>query len=129
MADRAESSSPHEYTVDDGWQNVGLRRAPRAGRFLVLGIAVGVVVAIILTVVAEASGIGAANFGFEGAFRILAINVLIFVAIGLALAGGLVIALEKLANRRSRKSLADRETVLYHDLTGPVSDDPPKRRD
>lgn len=129
MAERAESPSPHEHILDDAWHDVGVRRAPRAGRFLLVGIAGGAAVAVVMTVIAESSGLGAANFGLEGAFRIFAINALIFVAIGLALAGGAVIVLERLANRRGHKTLADRETVLYHDLSRPVQDDPPKRRE
>lgn len=127
MRKRAASPSANEHVVDDEWLDVGLRRAPRAGRFLLLGIVAGVVVAIIFTAIAQASGQGAANFGLEGLLRVFALFFLVFVGIGLAVAGGLVILLERLATRRAKKSLADRETVLYYDLTKPASDEPPRR--
>lgn len=126
MRKPAVTPSPHEHVVDDAWLDVGLRRAPRAGRFLWLGILAGVAVAIFFTVIAAMSGQGAANFGFEGILRVLALYTLVFVAIGLAVAGGIVIVLERMATRRAKKSLADRETVLYYDLSRPASDDPPR---
>lgn len=127
MRKPAASPSPHEHVVGDEWHSVAVRRAPRIGRFLWLGIAAGAALAAICTWLAIASREGATAAGFGGVLLTFVIFALAFIGAGLLVMGCAALALDRVARRRTHKSTADHETVLFYDLSRPTNDDPPRR--
>ncbi|MDT0182652.1 hypothetical protein Q9S36_20980 [Microbacterium sp. ARD31] len=120
--------SEHDHIVDDEVVSVVVRRSPRYGRFLFLGVVVGLVVAGILTAVAAATGDpgGPLTAGASGFLRVYGALAAVCVGVGLLVFGTLAIALDRMIGRRHRAEIAERATVLTDDLTSPVSDDPPR---
>jgi hypothetical protein len=123
----AASPSPHERVVDDAWQEIAMRHAPRMGRFLAVGVAVGLLLALIFTTTSMIAGEGPITAGLGGVLLTFMILALIFVASCLLVSALLALLLDRLARRRATKSIADRSTVMFHDLSRPVTDDPPRR--
>ncbi|GAB3603146.1 hypothetical protein [Microbacterium aureliae] len=120
--------SEHDHIVDDEVVSVVVRRSPRYGRFLLLGIVSGLVVAGILTAIAAATGDpgGPLSTGASGFLRVFGALAAVCVGAGLFLFGMLAIVLDRMIGRRQRAEIAERATVLTDDLTSPVSDDPPR---
>lgn len=100
--------------VEDRIETVTVRRAPKVTVFLVLGGAIGLLVALILTfsfghgLTAEASQYTAETYTKSQVFGFLA---LIFVAAGVALGGIVAVVLDVTVGRRRRRVQVDRETI------------------
>ncbi len=108
----------------DEWQGVRIRHAPRIGRFLWLAVFSGAVLAVVSTGIAVSSRSEAVSTGMGSVLVTLVVFAILFIGGGLALVGVFVLILDRAAVRRAKERTADRETVLYHDLSRPVSDDP-----
>lgn len=111
----------------DQWQGVTIRHAPRIGRFLWLAVVAGALLAVLSTTVAVATRSDGVSTGLGSVLVTLVVFALVFIGVGLALVGVFVLVLDRVTTRRTKKRTADRATVLYHDLTQPASDDPPRQ--
>jgi hypothetical protein len=129
MARRAVGSADFpddsEHVVDAEVAAYVMRRAPRYGRFITLGILVGLVVAVILTAASGAAG-GPASAGVGGVLRVFGVTALVCVAIGLLISAVLAMILDRMgARRRTQHVIVDHTTTLVDDLSTPVGDEPP----
>lgn len=133
MANRRPDSSspqPHEHVVDVQVQAVRLRRTPRYGRILGLGVAIGIVLAVILTAVSSASGQGVASSGEAGLLWAFGLNALVTVALSLLISALIILAVDRSHASRLRAARAAQEVTLVDDLTSPMTDQvPPWRRE
>ena len=91
----------NETVADD---QVDVRRAPRYGRFLVLGAGLGAVVAFLGTALFPIDP----SVGFGAVFGYFAV---IAVPLGLALGGGIAILFDMNASRRTRRMMAERVSI------------------
>lgn len=80
---------------------VRVRRSPRIGVFLTLGVLVGVVVAVLIALLTPADGQYPTT-------QVLGFLVLIFAPVGAALGGLVAVALDAIASRRARVLEAER---------------------
>lgn len=124
----ADDPDDDDHIVDDEVVSVVVRRSPRYGRFLGIGIAGGLVVAGILTAIEAVTGDpgGPLSTGASGFLRVFGALAAVCVGAGLLIMGVLAIVLDRVVGRRIRPETAERATVLTDDLVSPVSDDPPK---
>ncbi|WES63749.1 hypothetical protein P0L94_14920 [Microbacter sp. GSS18] len=124
----ADSPDDDDHVVDDEVVSVVVRRSPRYGRFLMIGLFGGLIVAGILTAVEAATGDpgGPLSTGASGFLRVFGALAAVCVGAGLAIMGVLAIVLDRVVGRRIRPETAERATVLTDDLTSPVTDDPPR---
>jgi hypothetical protein len=109
MAEEPQDPQRARTVVDDRIETVRVRRAPKYGVFLVMGAALGVFVAMILT------------FAFDGTERVSAAGVeygqvqvfgflaLIGVAVGLAVGGAVALLFDRALTRRARSVSVDHE--------------------
>lgn len=126
-ASSSEPTHEHEHVVMDQWQGVTIRHAPRIGRFLWLAVVGGALLAVLSTAVAVATRSDGVSTGLGSVLVTLVVFALVFIGVGLALVGVFVLVLDRVTTRRMKERTADRATVLYHDLTQPTSDDPPRQ--
>lgn len=130
MATQRGSGWPadHEHVVDDEIIDVVVRRSPRYGRFLGLGIVAGILIAASLTAVlgfSDEPG-GAISTGASGVLRVFGVYAAIFVGIGLVVMGSLAVILDRLALKRAISARAHHNITLVMDLDSPVNDDVPR---
>lgn len=104
----AASAAP---VVDDEIQTVRVRRSPKIPVFLVLGAALGVFVAMILTFAFDGSENPAANGAVYSSGQVFGFLALVCGAAGLALGGLVAIILDRTVGRRTREVQVDHETV------------------
>jgi len=128
---RAAAADPpdgDDHIVDDEVVSVVVRRSPRYGRLLMIGIFGGLIVAGILTAIEAATGDpgGPLSTGASGFLRVYGALAAVCVGVGLLVMGVLAIVLDRVVGRRIRPETAERATVLTDDLVSPVSDDPPR---
>jgi hypothetical protein len=120
-------NSDDEHVVDQEFLDVVVHSSPRYGRFLGIGVGLGLLVATVLTVVAaftDEPG-GPVSTGAGGILRVFALYAAVAVAVGLLLMGLLAMILDRRSLRRARAAHAEHETTLVMDLDSPVSDDVP----
>ena len=109
MAEEPQYPETPRIVVGDQIETVRVRRAPKYGVFLVLGAALGVFVAMILTFAfngtdeASAAGI---EYSQGQVFGFLA---LIGVAVGLAVGGLVALAFDRVLSKRARDVSVDHE--------------------
>jgi hypothetical protein len=100
-----------EHVVDQEVLPVVVHSSPRYGRFLGIGIALGLLAGAVLTLL---SGIGdpdgPLSAGAGGVLRVFAVSV----------------ALDRRSLRRARAAHAEHATTLVMDLDSPVNDDVPQ---
>ena len=125
--DPAGRSADDEHVVDQEVLPVVVHSSPRYGRFLGIGIAVGLLAGAALTLL---SGIddpgGPLSTGAGGVLRVFAIYSAACVGVGLVVMGLLAVALDRHSLRRARAAHAEHATTLVMDLTSPVNDDVPQ---
>lgn len=112
-----------EHVVDEERMPAVLHRSPRYGRFLVVGILAGVVLAFLFVALGNPGGPASESLG--GAFRVFGVLSVVFGGLGLLAAALVVIVVDAVISRRERTTQAQRDTTLVDDLQRPVSDDPP----
>lgn len=124
----AEIPSENDHIVDDEVVSVVVRRSPRYGRFLLVGVLLGIAAAGLLTWIEAATGGpgGPLTTGASGFLRVFGALAAVCVGAGLLIFGMLAIVLERMIGRRGHAEIAERATVLTDDLISPVSDDPPR---
>ncbi|MFE1646385.1 hypothetical protein [Microbacterium sp. P01] len=117
-----------EYLLDEELLDVSVRRAPRIGRFLGMGIVLGLLASTVLTVASgmnEAAG-GIVSSGPSGVLLVFGVLSAVCIGIGLVIFGGMALVLDRMMARTLRHSLAERATTLTDDLDTPSNDDLPK---
>ncbi len=99
-------------SVRDEIETVRVRRAPKYGVFLLLGAALGVVVAMILTLSFSGSAQASPNTGVEyTSLQVFGFVTLVCVPIGIALGGAVALVLDRTVGRRTREVRVDHESV------------------
>lgn len=88
---------------DEGRRTVRVRRSPRIGVFLVLGVLLGVLVAVVATLLTPADPRYSTG-------QVLGYLVLLVAPVGAVLGAGVAIALDALSSRRARTVTAERAT-------------------
>ena len=126
--DPAGKSVDDEHVVDQEVLPVVVHSSPRYGRFLGIGIAVGLLGGVALTFLSGLAGDpgGPLSTGAGGVLRVFAIYAAVCVGLGLAVMGTLAIVLDRNSLRRARAAHAEHATTLVMDLDAPVSDDIPQ---
>lgn len=117
-----------EHLVDREVVPVVVHRAPRYERMLLLGAGLGLVAALATTIAsafAESPG-GPMSTGLSGSLVVFAVSALLFVGLGLLVAGVVVIVLSGTAARRLQAGSAQHDVTLVHDLRRPAGDEVPR---
>ncbi|GAA2980942.1 putative membrane protein [Microbacterium terrae] len=114
-----------DHIVDEELREVVVRRTPRYGRIFGIGIAGGLVAAVIVVALSGGpSGLPAT--GAAGVMRGFGVVAAVCVAVGLLVSAIVVIVLDRRASRRVHPGTADHTTSLSDDLAHPVTDDAPR---
>jgi hypothetical protein len=130
-ATRGESAGREvgdEHVVDQEVLRVVVHSSPRYGRFLGIGVFVGLFAAVTLTFLSsltDAPG-GPLSTGAGGVLRVFAVYAAVCVGAGLLVMGLLAIALGRASAKRARSARAEHDTTLVVDLAAPVNDDVPR---
>lgn len=96
----------------DHIENVRVRRAPKISVFLVLGAAVGVLVAMILTFAFDGTSEASPNTGVEySQSQVFGFLVLVCAPIGLALGGIVALILDRRSRRHTHEIAVDHASV------------------
>lgn len=115
-----------ERVIDEEVTTVVVHSSPRYGRFLAIGVILGLLVAAILTF---ASGVDADPGGplstASGVLRVFGVSAAVCVGAGLVLMGSLAIVLDRRSSKRARAARAAHATTLVMDLDAPANDDIP----
>ncbi|WP_245570419.1 potassium transporter Trk [Microbacterium luticocti] len=116
----AASADTSAELIEERVEAATVRRAPKIAVFLILGAALGVLAAVILTFAfgdvdtsgLESSAVSAVGYTKGQVFGFLAV---VCGTIGLALGGIVALILEWTVGRRSRRVQVDRETITTVD--------------
>ncbi|WP_169583006.1 MULTISPECIES: potassium transporter Trk [Microbacterium] len=106
--------------VDDRIETVRVRRAPKFSVFLLLGAAVGVVVAMILTFAFDGTQDVSPNTGLvysQG--QVFGFLLLTCIPVGLAIAAVVALLLDRRSRAHTRTALVDHESVHVDDTDAP----------
>lgn len=116
-----------EHVVDHEVRAVVVHSSPRYGRFLLIGVVLGVIAAVLLTVIAALTGDpgGPLSTGSGGVLRVFALYAAAGIAVGLVVMGLLAMALDRRSLARARAAHAEHATTLVVDLQAPASDEIP----
>ncbi|MDN3497287.1 hypothetical protein QL996_15210 [Planococcus sp. APC 4015] len=117
MADQAQS--PEESAgaasaprIDDRRETVRVRRAPKFSVFLILGAALGIVAALILTFSFGGSLEESPNTGLEySQEQVFGFLLLICVSVGVGVGGIVALAFDRRSSRHTRDVTVDHESV------------------
>lgn len=108
-------ASPAEL-IEDRLETVTVRRAPKIAVFLVLGAALGVVVAMILTFAFHGTDEASPNTGLVYSIgQVFGFLVLICVTVGIVVGAIVALVFDRTLGRRTRRAVVDRETVTTVD--------------
>jgi hypothetical protein len=110
-------AEPAETVVEDHIERVRVRRAPKFSVFLIVGAALGMLTALILTFAFNGTANQSPNTGLvytQG--QVFGFLALICVAVGVAVFGILALVLDRTSRRRTREVTVDRETVQRFEL-------------
>ena len=108
----ADPSDPSETVVEDHMQRVQVRRAPKFSVFVIVGAALGLLTALILTFAYDGTFDQSPNTGMvysQG--QVFGFLSLILVAVGIAVFATIAIVLDRRSSRHTREVIVDRETV------------------
>lgn len=93
-----------------------MRRSPKYGVFLTLGAAVGLVIAMILTLVFDGTTQQSPNTGLVySQVQVFGFLLLIFVSAGIALGGIVALILDRVYASRTRTLTVDHERIITED--------------
>lgn len=126
--DAAREDTDDEHVVDQEFLAVVVHSSPRYGRFLGIGVALGLVIAAVLTFVAGINDDpgGPLSTGAGGVLRVFALYAAVWVAVGLVVMGVLAMLLDRAPLKRAKAAHAEHETTLVVDMRSPVNDDVPR---
>lgn len=110
----SEQRPPVEHIERQASVDVSVRRSPRYGRFLLLGAIIGVITALVLTVLGQPSEEELAQQTFTYSFSaVFGFAALVCGAIGALIAGLIALLLDRLVGKRLRPYFAEHELVAY----------------
>jgi MFS family permease len=110
------SDPQHAPSVRDEIVTVRVRRSPKYSVFLLLGAALGILVAMILTLAFGGTAEVSPNSGVRySSMQVFGFIALICAPIGLALGGAVALVLERMVGRRTRDLRVDHESVRLPD--------------
>ena len=108
----AEASDPSETVVEDHMQRLRVRRAPKFSVFVIVGAALGLLTALILTFAYDGTVNQSPNTGMVYSNgQVFGFLALICAAVGIAVFATIAIILDRRSSRHSREVIVDRETV------------------
>lgn len=120
MADEASgardadaAASDPAMVVEDRVERLSVRRSPKYSVFFVLGAALGVLVALILTFAFHGTDQTAASGVDYTPGQVFGFLALIGVAVGATLGGIVALLFDRVLGRRTHEVTVDRETVHY----------------
>ncbi|WP_434970411.1 potassium transporter Trk [Microbacterium sp. bgisy207] len=103
-------------TSDQRLEQVTVRRSPKYAVFLLLGGAVGMIVAMILTFAFDGTTQVSPNTGLVySQMQVFGFLLLIFVSAGVALGGAVALILDRVYARRARTLRVDHERIITSD--------------
>jgi len=103
-------------TSDDHLEQVTVRRSPKYSVFLLLGGAVGLLVAMILTFLFDGTTQESPNTGLVySQMQVFGFLLLIFVSVGVALGGAVALILDRVYARRARTLQVEHERIISAD--------------
>ncbi len=117
MADEAntpehtDAAASHHELLEDRIETVTVRRAPKYSVFLLLGAALGIIVALILTFAFDGTAEPTDQGVVYSTGQVFGFLALICVTVGVALGGGVALLLDRTIGRRTREVAVDHETV------------------
>ncbi len=113
MADEANTpqNASHHELLEDRIETVKVRRAPKYSVFLLLGAALGIIVALILTFAFDGTAEPTDQGVVYSSAQVFGFLALICVTVGVALGGGVALLLDRTVGRRTREISVDHETV------------------
>jgi Zn-dependent protease with chaperone function len=116
MAEQADAPHDPHLVTSDQVVTVQVRRAPKYAVFLVLGAALGILVALILTFAFQGTDEKSPNTGLlYSPMQVFGFVSLICIPVGLVLGGAVALILDRTVGRRTREVAADRESARYVD--------------
>ncbi|MET0829907.1 MAG: hypothetical protein ABWY26_10325 [Microbacterium sp.] len=126
--DRARRGVEDEHVIDEEVLPVVVHSSPRYGRFLGIGVVLGLLVAGILTFVSGLTGDpgGPLSTGASGVLRVFGVYGAVCVGVGLLVMGLLAIVLDRVSSKHARSARAEHATTIVMDLESPVNDDVPR---
>lgn len=124
----AGTNADDEHVVDQEFLAVVVHSSPRYGRFLGIGVALGLVIAAVLTFIAGITDDpgGPLSTGAGGVLRVFALYAAVCVAVGLVVMGVLAMLLDRASLKRAKAAHAEHATTLVVDMRSPVNDDVPR---
>lgn len=125
--DPAGKGFDDEHIIDQEVLPVIVHSSPRYGRFLAIGVVLGLLAAAILTFVSGLTGDpgGPLSAGLSGVLRVYGVYAAVCVGLGLLVMGLLAIVLDRRSAKHARSARAEHATTLVLDLESPVNDDIP----
>lgn len=106
----AEQPAPERPSSSrDDIETVSLRRAPKYGVFLAAGAFVGILVALILTVVIQGSGVSPYTQVVYSELQVFGFTALICVVIGVTAGAIVALVFERVLGGRTRQVVVDHE--------------------
>lgn len=115
-ADRGDAlEAEHGEAVRDDVVTATLRRSPKYTMFLLLGAALGVVIALILTVAFSGTQQPSAEGYAYSQGQVFGFLILICVPVGLVVSGTVALILDRAAARRARELTVERERFRTRD--------------
>jgi Zn-dependent protease with chaperone function len=116
MTDKADAARDPQLVTSDEVVTVRVRRSPKYAVFLVLGAALGILVALILTFAFQGTDQKSPNTGLlYSPMQVFGFVALICVSVGIILGGAVALLLDRTVGRRTREVVADRESAHYAD--------------
>lgn len=101
---------------NDRIETVQVRRAPKMSVFLLLGAALGIIVAMILTFTFNGTADPSPNTGFEySQGQVFGFLALIFIPLGIAAAGLVAVILDRRSSKKAREVRVDHDHVTTDD--------------
>src|SRR4051794_19140620 len=106
----ADASDPSETVVEDHMQRVRVRRAPKFSVFVIVGAALGLLTALILTFSYDGTVNQSPNTGMVySSGQVFGFLALICAAVGIAIFATIAIILDRRSSRHAREVIVDRE--------------------